>query len=127
MRFTITISPTYSQMNLLEDIDRIKEVMGITEASMNPYLLRRIPEFVSELISVADLIYVRSDREYSDHDFLNFVDRVIFGSVRDVIEDYDLTHDELKKLEIILWRIINRDKDLFQALQQIYISKLDLD
>jgi hypothetical protein len=114
-------------MNLHEDINRIKEVMGINEASMNPYLLRRIPVFVSGLIEVAEAIYVRSDREYSDHDFLNFVDRVIFGSVRDVIETYELTHDELKKLEIILWRIINRDKDLFQTLQQIYISKLDLD
>jgi hypothetical protein len=36
-----------------------------------------------------------------------------------------LTHDELKELEIILWRIINRDRELFQKLQQIYISKLD--
>ena len=114
-------------MNLQEDISRIKEVMGINEASINPYLLRRIPEFVSGLNDIAEAIYVRSDREYSDHDFLNFIDRVIFGSVRDVIETYELTHDELKKLEIILWRIINRDKDLFQALQQIYISKLDLD
>ena len=114
-------------MNLQEDINRTKEVMGINEGSMNPFLLRRIPEFVSVLFEVAELIYVRGDREYSAHDFLNFVDRVIFGSVRDVIGTYDLTHDELKKLEIILWRIINRDKDLFQALQQIYISKLDLD
>jgi hypothetical protein len=112
-------------MNLQEDINRIKEVMGINEGSMNPFLLRRIPEFVSELIDVADLIYVRSDREYSDHDFLNFVDRVIFGSVRHVIGTYDLTHDELKKLEIILWRVINRDKHLFQTLQQIYFAKLD--
>jgi hypothetical protein len=113
-------------MNLQEDINRIKEVMGINEASMNPYLLRRIPEFVRELNDVAEAIYVRSDREYSDHDFLNFIDRVIFGSVRDVIGTYDLNADELKKLEIILWRVINRDKDLFQTLQQIYIAKLDL-
>jgi hypothetical protein len=112
-------------MNLHEDINRIKEVMGINESSMNLFLLRRIDEFVSVLFEIAELTYVRSDREYSDHDFLNFVDRVIFGSVRDIIGTYDLTHDELKKLEIILWRIINRDKDLFQTLQQIYISKLD--
>jgi hypothetical protein len=112
-------------MNLQEDINRTKEVMGINEGSMNPFLLRRIPEFVSVLFEVAELIYVRSDREYSDHDFLNFVDRAIFGSIRDVIETYDLTHDELKELEIILWRIINRDRELFQKLQQIYISKLD--
>lgn len=114
-------------MNLHEDINRIKEVMGINEASMSPFLLRRIPEFIRELNDVAEAIYVRSDREYSESDFVYFLDRVIFGSVRDVIGDYDLTHDELKKLEKILWRIINADRDLFQTLQQIYISKLDLD
>jgi hypothetical protein len=114
-------------MNLQEDINRIKEVMGINEASMNPYLLRRISEFVIAIIDVAKAIYVRSDKEYSDADFRNFLDRAIFGSVRDVIGTYDLTHDELKKLEIILLRIINDDKGLLQTLQQIYISKLDLD
>jgi hypothetical protein len=113
-------------MNLQEDIYRIKEVMGINEASINPYLLRRIPEFVTAIIDVAEAIYVRSDREYSDADFMYFLDRAIFGSVRDVIGTYDLTNDELKKLEIILSRIINNDRDLLQTLQQIYISKLDL-
>ena len=114
-------------MNLQEDINRIKEVMGINEASMNPYLLRRIPEFVRAIIDIAEAIYVRSDREYSEMGFRNFLDRAIFGSVRDVIGAYDLTHDELKKLEIILSRIINDDRDLFQTLKQIYISKLDLE
>jgi len=113
-------------MNLQEDINRIKEVMGINEASMNPYLLRRIPEFVKAIIDIAEAIYVRSDREYSEMGFRNFLDRAIFGSVRDVIGAYDLTHDELKKLEIILSRIINDDRDLLQTLKQIYISKLDL-
>jgi hypothetical protein len=113
-------------MNLQEDINRIKEVMGINEASMNPYLLRRIPEFVRAIIDIAEAIYVRGDREYSDVDFRNFLDRAIFGSVRDVIGTYDLTVDELKKLEIILTRIINDDRDLRQTLKQIYISKLDL-
>ena len=40
MRFTITISPTYNQMNLQEDIDRIKEVMGINEGFLNTFLRR---------------------------------------------------------------------------------------
>jgi hypothetical protein len=113
-------------MNLHEDINRIKEVMGINESSMNLFLLRRIDEFVSALIDVAEAIYVRGDRGYSDSDFRTFLDHTIFNSIRDVIGTYDLTVDELNKLEIILWRIINRDKDLFQTLQQIYIAKLDL-
>lgn len=119
-------------MNLQEDIDRIKEVMGvpkkvINEASMNPYLLRRIPEFIRAIEDVADAIYVRSDRDFSESDFRNFLDRAIFGSIRDVIEYYDLTHEELGKLEIILSRIIYGDKDLLQRIKQIYISKLDLE
>ena len=114
-------------MNLQEDIDRIKEVMGINEEFLNVYLRRRIPEFIKAVVDVAEQIYVRGDREYSDDDFRNFLDRSIFASVRDVIETYDLTHEELKELEIILLNTINRDKELFQTLKQIYISKLDLE
>ena len=127
MRFTITISPTNSQMNLQEDIYRIKEVMGINEGFLNTFLRRRIPAFIDAVVEVAEQIYVRGDREYSDDDFKNFLDRAIFGSIRDVVEDYDLTHEELRELEIILLRTINRDKELFQTLKQIYISKLDLE
>ena len=127
MRFTITISPTNSQMNLQEDIYRIKEVMGINEGFLNTFLRRRIPAFIDAVVEVAEQIYVRGDREYSDDDFKNFLDRAIFGSIRDVIETYDLTHEELRELEIILLRTINRDKELFQTLKQIYISKLDLE
>jgi hypothetical protein len=93
---------------------------------MNQYLLCRIPEFVRAIIDFTEAIYAWGDREYSDIDFRNFLDRAIFGSVRDVIGTYDLTVDELKKLEIILTRIINDDRDLLQTLKQIYISKLDL-
>jgi len=103
------------------------EPSNINEASMNPYLLRRIPEFIRAVEDVADAIYVRSDRDFSESDFRNFLDRAIFGSIRDVIEHYDLTHEELGKLEIILSRIIYGDKDLLQRIKQIYISKLDLD
>ena len=131
MRFMTTSFPTNSQMNLHEDINRIKEVMGlpnrvINEASMNPYLLRRIPEFVKAIEVVAEAMFIRSDTEYSEAYFKNFLDRAIFYSIRYVIENYDLTHEELGKLEIILLRIIYDDKDLLQRLKQIYISKLDL-
>ena len=127
MRFTITISPTNSQMNLQEDIYRIKEVMGINEGFLNTFLRRRIPAFIDAVVEVAEQIYVRGDREYSDDDFKNFLDRAIFGSIRDVVEDYDLTSEELGEIEKILLRIIKNDKELLQTLKQIYISKLDLE
>jgi hypothetical protein len=157
MRFTITISPTDNPMNLQEDIDRIKEVMGdlydgkynqilwgleklgidpntmlfeeqnINEGFLNTYLRRRIPAFVDAVVDVAEQIYVRGDREYSDDDFKNFLDRSIFGSIRDVVEDYDLTSEELGEIEKIILRIIKNDKELLQTLKQIYISKLHLE
>ena len=123
----ITISPTDNPMNLQEDIDRIKEVMGINEGFLNVYLRRRIPEFIKAVVDVAEQIYVRGDREYSDDDFKNFLDRAIFGSIRDVVEDYDLTSEELGEIEKIILRIIKNDKELLQTLKQIYISKLDLE
>ena len=114
-------------MNLQEDIDRIKEVMGINEGFLNVYLRRRIPEFIKAVVDVAEQLYVRGDREYSDDDFKNFLDRSIFGSIRDVVEDYDLTSEELGEIEKIILRIIKNDKELLQTLKQIYISKLDLE
>ena len=101
--------------------------MGINEGFLNTFLRRRIPAFIDAVVEVAEQIYVRGDREYSDDDFKNFLDRSIFASIRDVIETYDLTHEELKELEIILLNTINRDRELFQTLKQIYISKLDLE
>lgn len=114
-------------MNLQEDINRIKEVMGINEGYLNPYLRRRLPEFLNAVENVAEGIYVRADREYSEGHFLNFLDRAIFYSIRYVIEDYDLTSEELGEIEKVLLRTINNDKELLQTLKQIYISKLDLD
>lgn len=127
MRFTITISPTYNQMNLQEDIDRIKEVMGINEGFLNPYLRRRLPEFLNAVVDTANEIFVRSDREFDENYFKNFLDRTIFYSIRNVIENYDLTHEELEEIEKILLKTITQDKELLQTLKQIFISKLDLE
>ena len=122
-----TISPTYNQMNLQEDIDRIKEVMGINEGFLNPYLRRRLPEFLNAVVDTANEIFVRSDREFDENYFKNFLDRTIFYSIRNVIENYDLTHEELEEIEKILLKTITQDKELLQTLKQIFISKLDLE
>ena len=103
------------------------EEQNITEGFLNTYLRRRIPAFVDAVVEVAEQIYVRGDREYSDDDFKNFLDRSIFGSIRDVVEDYDLTSEELGEIEKIILRIIKNDKELLQTLKQIYISKLHLE
>jgi len=114
-------------MNLQEDIDRIKEVMGINEGFLNPYLRRRLPEFLNAVVDTANEIFVRSDREFDENYFKNFLDRTIFYSIRNVIENYDLTHEELEEIEKILLKTITQDKELLQTLKQIFISKLDLE
>ncbi len=113
-------------MNLQENIDRIKEVMGINEGFLNPYLRRRLPEILRLVVDTANEIFVRSDREFDENYFKNFLDRAIFYSIRNVIEDYDLTNEELKEIEEILLKTITQDKELLQTLKQIFISKLDL-
>lgn len=99
--------------------------MGINEGSLNPYLRRRIPAFIDSIKDVAETIYLRDNSEYSEDLFKNFLDRAIFYSIRDVVEDYDLSHHELRELEIILLREINKNKDLLQTIKQIYISKFE--
>jgi hypothetical protein len=39
---------------------------GINEGFLNTYLRRRIPAFVDAVVDVAEQIYVRRDRQYSD-------------------------------------------------------------
>lgn len=103
------------------------EEQNINEGFLNPYLRRRLPEFLNAVVDTANEIFVRSDREFDENYFKNFLDRTIFYSIRNVIENYDLTHEELEEIEKILLKTITQDKELLQTLKQIFISKLDLE
>ena len=117
MRFTITISPTNSQMNLQEDIDRIKEVMGINEGSVNPYLKRRLPELIPAVIQAADW-YMPSFMP----DFQTYLDRAIYSGIVSVIPmDYADTHvPQMKELEDGLRNLIKNDKELLEKFVDLY-------
>lgn len=69
-------------MNLHEDIQRIKEVMGINESTLSP-MKRRMGELPK---------YVRSTYNWLNpkafNDFDDFLDRVVFGTTRDFVAEF---------------------------------------
>jgi hypothetical protein len=104
-------------MNLQEDIDRIKEVMGINEGSVNPYLKRRMPELINAVILAADW-YMPSFMP----DFQTYLDRAIYSGIVSVIPlDYADTHvPQMKELEDGLRNLINSDKELLKKFVDLY-------
>ena len=104
-------------MNLQEDIDRIKEVMGINEGAVNPYLKRRMPELINAVILAADW-YMPSFMP----DFQTYLDRAIYSGIVSVIPmDYADTHvPQMKELEDGLRNLIKNDKKLFEKFVDLY-------
>ena len=104
-------------MNLQEDIDRIKEVMGINEGSVDPYLKRRMPELVDAVVQAADW-YVPSFMP----DFQTYLDRAIYSGIVSVIPlDYADTHvPQMHKLEDGLRNLIYGNKELLDKFEKLY-------
>ena len=104
-------------MNLQEDINRIKEVMGINEGSVNPYLKRRMPELIAAVIQAADW-YVPSFMP----DFNTYLDRAIYSGVISVIPtDYADTHvPQMHELEDGLRNLIYANKELLDKFEKLY-------
>ena len=104
-------------MNLQEDIDRIKEVMGINEGPVNPYFKRRMPELIEAVIQAADW--------YMPHfmpDFDTYLDRAIYSGIVSVIPmDYADTHvPQMNELEDGLRNLIYGNKELLDKFVGIY-------
>ena len=104
-------------MNLQEDINRIKEVMGINEGSVDPYLKRRMPELIDAVILAADW-YMPSFMP----DFDTYLDRSIYSGIISVVPmDYADTHvREMEELEDGLRNFINSDKKLLEKFVNLY-------
>lgn len=105
------------QMNLQEDIDRIKQVRGINEESVNPYLKRRMPELIAAAIQAANW-YVPSFMP----DFNTYLDRVIYSGIVSVIPlDYADTHvPQMNELENGLRNLIYDNKELLNKFKELY-------
>jgi hypothetical protein len=82
-------------MNLQENINRIKEVMGINESKISPYTKRRffdmLPDFIRHQYKWL------APRAFNTYD--EFISRVIFGVVREVSSSLgDATYEEMMKI-----------------------------
>lgn len=106
-------------MNLHEDINRIKEVMGINEGSVTPYLKRRLPELIGAVIQAADW-YVPSFM----YNFHTYVDRAIYSGIVSVIPDsYSDSHvEEMKELEDVVRNVIYSDEEVLNKFKTLYSS-----
>lgn len=120
MRFMITTLPTNSQMNLQENINRIREVMGINESTIDPYLKRRFPEVLDAVLEAA--------KWYSPSmtpDFNTFLDRAIYSGIMSVFPDEytDTNVKQMHELEDILKDTIYGNKDLLNKIRSIHQRK----
>jgi hypothetical protein len=80
-------------MNLQENIDRIKEVMGINESTVPDSIKRRAnKDFLRDYITKGELEYPTLCEEFSDG--YDYADEVIDYAVRDFLSDIEENNDE---------------------------------
>jgi predicted XRE-type DNA-binding protein len=82
-------------MNLQENINRIKEVMGINESEISPYIKRRL---FSDLPN-----FIRNEYQWlapwSFIDYDEYMSRIIFNVVREISNSSgDSTYEETMKI-----------------------------
>ena len=102
-------------MNLQEDIDRIKEVMGINEISYKSYVKRRLPSLIHAVIEAADWL-----TKIESETFDNFLKRAVFSGVRDILEDEDIDFVLLSEIEESLFNYFRNDKEAQKNIMGIY-------
>lgn len=108
-------------MNLREDIERIKEVMGINE-SRDMFFRRRQDEFLYVLLHS----YERMEVEEGDS-FEEYLEMVLRDAI-DGFFDYNnilIKYDEMEELLPIALRILQNDVRLFKRIKRHYYSSED--
>ena len=108
-------------MNLHEDINRIKEVMGINE-SRDLFLRRRRKEFIDTILHSFEWI----EREEADS-FEEYLQYVLMHAI-DGLFDYNnllVRHDEMTELLPKALRILQDDEWLFKKIKHHYYSAED--
>lgn len=108
-------------MNLHEDIERIKEVMGINE-SHDIFFRRRQNEFLDILLNSFEWIDV-----YEGDSFEEYLEMVLRHGI-DGFFDYNnilIKHDEMEELLPMALRILQNDVRLFKRIERNYYSRKD--
>lgn len=111
-------------MNLREDINRIKEVMGINE-NRNHFIIRRQDEFIEDIINSFEWM----DIEDTDSDsFEEYVEEVLRHAIDSFFQHNDIlvTSEEQDELLPLALKILRNDERLFKRIKRNYINNITL-
>jgi hypothetical protein len=111
-------------MNLREDINRIKEVMGINE-NRNHFIIRRQDEFIEDIINSFEWM----DIEDTDSDsFEEYVEEVLRHAIDSFFQHNDIlvTSEEIDELLPLALKILRNDERLFKRIKRNYVNNITL-
>jgi hypothetical protein len=111
-------------MNLQEDINRIKQVMGINE-NRNHFFIRRQDEFIEDIINSFEWI----DIEETDSDsFEEYVEEVLRHAIDSFFGHNDIlvTEEEIDELLPLALKILRNEERLFKRIKRNYINNITL-
>ena len=109
-------------MNLREDINRIKEVMGINE-NRNHFVIRRQDEFIEDIINSFEWMNI----EDTDSDsFEEYVEEVLRHAIDSFFQHNDIlvTSEEQDELLPLALKILRNDERLFKRIKRNYINNI---
>ena len=109
-------------MNLREDINRIKEVMGINE-NRNLFFIRRQDEFIEKIINSFEWM----DIEDTDSDsFEEYVEEVLRHAIDSFFQHNDIlvTNEEIDELLPLALKILRNDERLFKRIKRNYVNNI---
>jgi hypothetical protein len=105
-------------MNLQEDINRIKQVMGINE-NRNHFFIRRQDEFLEYILDSFDWMDV------SDSDsFEEYIEDLLMRAIDDLFHHNDIlvTSEEIDKLLPLAFIVLNNNDRLFNKIKRNYYA-----
>ena len=109
-------------MNLQEDINRIKEVMGINE-NRNLFFLRRKDQFIEDVINSFEWM----DIEETDSDsFEEYVEEILRHAIDSFLgyNDILVTNEEIDELLPLALQILRNEERLFNRIKRNYIKNI---
>lgn len=109
-------------MNLQEDINRIKEVMGINE-NRNLFFIRRKDQFIEDVINSFEWM----DIEETDSDsFEEYVEEILRHAIDSFLgyNDILVTNEEIDELLPLALQILRNEERVFRRIKRNYIKNI---
>ena len=115
-RWGFFITQIFINMNLREDIDRIKEVMGINENKDFMFFKRREDELAEYLDNIQQLLMPEFFEKFSD-----YYDGLINATMVHYFENPNTfpkqTEENIRMLRAILVRLLNNNEELINIMK----------